>query len=247
MEDAPDAEVKRAEVTPERGSMNEDGSVNLGLRRRPNHNPLTIAPEPRMPRAQAQPTPPLPSMPDLAAYHQANGGAIRDASGLYSEDNRLAPLASLAASSERQPSLSPGSLMSRRRKRSSSATDTEMGSVTDGGYENSKRISSIKSILNPTSQGYESPNSDGQREYTLPPLRSPGHGMRAPSRSPNMSFSRGHTPNAGPMPPARTSSGWDVNEDVERIKAEKRAALMREAERMREELAATERELQELN
>ncbi|KFA72487.1 hypothetical protein S40288_06641 [Stachybotrys chartarum IBT 40288] len=237
-EEGVDADRKHFEETPERGTMNEDGSINLGFRRRPDQRPLTIEPEPHT--LATKRTPPLPSVPDLAAYHQSLT-MQRDGSGSFTEDNRLAPMTSMGPSMDRQPSLSPASFMSRR-KRSISATDTEMGSVTDGGYDNAKRVSSIKSILNPTMPP-ESPGSEGQRAYTLPPLRSPGHHM-GHSPSPSMMPSRGHTPitqfaTSAPNP-------REAADDTERLKAERRAALMHEAGQMRELLASKERELMEL-
>ncbi|KAH7327998.1 hypothetical protein B0I35DRAFT_403439 [Stachybotrys elegans] len=239
MEDAAESvEGRGAEKTPERGSMNEDGSVNLGLRRRPNNHPLTIEPEPGV--LMSKRTPPLPSMPDLAAYHQP-----RSASGSNMEDNRLAPLNSINGNSDRQPSLSPASFLSRR-KRSISATDTEMGSVSESGYENAKRVSSIKSILNPTIPGPHdrSPAADDSRELTLPPLRSPGHGMGGPTRSPSILASRDATPSH--MAGVGGTSSQEAMDEAERLRAERRAILIREAGLMREMLVAKERELMEL-
>ena len=139
------------EKTPERGTENDDGSINLGMRRRPGQ-PLTIEPSPVMrPSGQNSPLPPAStSASDLAAYHQPSG-LPRHVPNSLNDDNRLPPMTSLAAAtSERQTSLSPASFLSPRRKRSFSATETEAGSVADGGHESAKRLSSIKSILNPS-------------------------------------------------------------------------------------------------
>src|SRR5690606_20622066 len=90
------------------------------------------------------------------------------------DDNRLPPITSLAASGpgvDRQSSISPASFLSPARKRSFSSTDNEPRNYDDGS-DNSKRLSSIKSILNPTSQN--GGRSDDRHEYSLPPLRSPG-------------------------------------------------------------------------
>jgi hypothetical protein len=219
------------EKTPERGSMNEDGSVNLGLRRRPDR-PLTIEPMPAS--VLGKQSPPLPSASDLVAYHQQHIQS-RGASGSFNDDNRLAPLASMSTVSERQPSMSPVSFSSRR-KRSFSATDTEVGSIIDGGYDNVKRVSSIKSILNPSIPGYTEDNQG----YTLPPLRSPSHGLSSiPSTA-------GRFPSRDATPSSVLHGGLPGNEDSQASKAERRAALEREAEQMRQLLAAKERELMEL-
>ncbi|KAI9167142.1 GATA factor SREP [Paramyrothecium foliicola] len=234
MEDVAETmELLGHEPTPERGTINEDGSINLGLRRRPDR-PLTIEPMP--PSSSGKTSPPLPSASDLAAYQQQSAPP-RGATGLFKDDNRLAPLASMAALSERQPSMSPVSFTSSRRKRSFSAADTEIGSVTDAGYDNAKRVSSIKSILNPS---MPSQANDDVHGYTLPPLRSPSHGL-------------GSTPGASARFPTRDATptfaaqgGFSANDDNQRLKAERRAALEREAEHMRQMLAAKERELMEL-
>ncbi|EQK99369.1 GATA transcription factor [Ophiocordyceps sinensis CO18] len=159
--------------TPERGTENDDGSINLGLRRRPDH-PLTIEPDPVA--GPSGPSPPLTSASDLAAV---------------------------------------------------------------------KRISSIKSILNPAMSRDDGPMSrpgSVDRDYTLPPLRGSSSGL-APNGSPV------------PAPTVNPGSGFgrlngaqgarDSGEN-ERLKAERRLALQREAEQMRELLAAKERELMEL-
>ncbi|RGP65036.1 putative siderophore regulation gata factor [Fusarium longipes] len=218
----------------ERGSMNEDGSVNLGLRRRPDH-PLTIEPLPSI--RPSRTISPLPSTSDLAAYHQSNNP--RHYTGSINDDNRLAPMASMAANDDRKTSLSPASFLSPTRKRSFSTTEGEASVAQEGSQESSKRISSInlKSILNPSTSATTPPklgtgSDDG--DYSLPPIRSPGSTI-ASAPSPSAFSNRDNTPGAVPR---------DL--ESERIKAERRAALQREADKMREMLAAKERELQEL-
>lgn len=71
-------------------------------------------------------------------------------------------------------------------------------------------------------------------DYSLPPIRSPGSTV-ASAPSPSAFSNRDNTPGAATR-----------DFDSERIKAERRAALQREADKMREMLAAKERELQEL-
>ncbi|KAJ4270390.1 GATA type transcriptional activator of nitrogen-regulated proteins [Fusarium torreyae] len=236
MEDAIDSAESQSQhdSNAERGSMNEDGSVNLGLRRRPDH-PLTIEPQPVI--RPSRTISPLPSTSDLAAYHQANNP--RQYSGSLNDDNRLAPIASIAPNNDRKTSLSPASFLSPTRKRSFSTTESEAFTSGENGQETSKRISSIniKSILNPSTSASTPPHTgagsdDG--DYSLPPIRSPGSTI-ASAPSPSAFSHRDLTPGAGPR-----------DFESERVKAERRAALQREADRMREMLAAKERELQEL-
>ncbi|KAL6898200.1 hypothetical protein GGI43DRAFT_87765 [Trichoderma evansii] len=234
-----DIETPHQEQTPERGTINEDGSVNLGLRRRPGH-PLTIEPEPAM--RSSRHTSPLPSASasDLAVYHQ-HSTASRSVPPSLNDENKLAPLTSMNSTiaDDRQPSLSPASFISSARKRSFSATEADSVNGTDSGHESAKRISSIKSILNPSTTAEESPmagpTSADRGEYALPPLRSPGASI-----SPRLPGAGGFTPlNAMSRP-------RDADAENERIRAERRLLLRQEAERMREMLAAKERELMEL-
>ncbi|KAF5706809.1 putative siderophore regulation (GATA factor) [Fusarium globosum] len=236
MEDAMEpAEMQgQYEQNAEKGSMNEDGSVNLGLRRRPDH-PLTIEPQPVI-RPTSRTISPLPSTSDLAAYHQSNNP--RQYTGFLNDDNRLAPMASMSSNNDRKTSLSPASFLSPTRKRSFSTTESEAFASQETGQESSKRISSIniKSILNPSTSATTPPNlgTGSDDDYSLPPIRSPGSTI-ASAPSPSAFSNRDNTPGAGPR-----------DYDTERIKAERRAALQREADKMREMLAAKERELQEL-
>ena len=238
-------DTRSSERTPERGTENEYGSINLGFRRRPEH-PAAIEPEPVM-RSSGQNSPlPLPSAVDLAAYHQSRGFS-RNVTSPLNDDNRLPPMSSMtAAMSDRQSSMSPASFLSPRRKRSFSATETDAGSVTDGGHEGAKRLSSIKSILNPQSGHDERPvsrpGSVDKGEYTLPPLRSSGPGL-GPAGSPG--------PSATMEPSLNMSKGNDTQGsrdfgDAERLRVERRLAVQKEADRIREMLAAKERELMEL-
>ncbi|KAH7160297.1 hypothetical protein B0J13DRAFT_432358 [Dactylonectria estremocensis] len=239
MEDAMDSveiQSQSQEQTPERGTINDDGSINLGMRRRPEH-PLTIEPHPVMrPNRRMSP---LPSTSDLAAYHQSNNLRNRPAS--LNDDNRLPPMTSMAAAADRQSSLSPASFLSPTRKRSFSTTEGESFNLNEASQESIKRVSSIniKSILNPT-ESTGSPSNTGagsdDGDYSLPPIRSPGSTIAS---SPGAFSNRDPTPGAPP-------GSRDLNMESDRLKSERRAALQREAERMREMLAANEREQQEL-
>ncbi|KAI0177820.1 hypothetical protein BJ166DRAFT_33039 [Pestalotiopsis sp. NC0098] len=205
----------------ERGSTNADGSINLGFRRR-NEHPMNILPEPIR---QSQTSTPMPSS-DLAAYHNAVTPQSLDSRDSLTDNNRLAPLTSIAALHDRPPSLSPASFLSPSRKRSFSPADSEPPQSEVG--QSAKRLSSIKSILNPPPTAHSplsNPMEDAAESLRL--LRSPASTMySAPS----------------PIPQHAVPSFSSINE-TEREKADRRAALRQEAERMREILAAKEREI----
>lgn len=229
------------EPAPERGSMNDDGSINLGLRRRFEHSPTVESQSGMHTNRIMSPLPSLPTLPpasDLAHYHQSN--ITRITPGSFNDGNRLAPLTSIAAASaERQTSASPASFAPHRRKRSFSAAEGEVAPSGDpAGQDNTKRISSIKSILNPSTMAHSPTNTatysdDG--DYSLPPIRSPGSTVAsAPSPHAYASFD------------STTGTLSAPSMETDRLKNERRAALQREAEKMREMLAAKERELQAL-
>ncbi|KAG6059773.1 hypothetical protein E4U16_005503 [Claviceps sp. LM84 group G4] len=267
------------EKTPERGTENDDGSINLGVRRRQdNHHATAFTAAP--PHNQSSgPIYSLPPTSDLAAYHHRSGVSQH----MYShaiEENRLPPMSSRAAvpsgvaDSDRQSSISPASFLSPQRKvphrkRSFSATcsgpdtgtetDTGTGSgngssnSADRGPENTKRISSIKSILNPsTAEGINGRGRPDMENCTLPPLLSAAgmtpSGARVPSLSPGIGTSPQDVHRQAHEPAQGEAQGHAQSEEAERerIKAERRLALRIETERMREELAAKERELMEL-
>lgn len=273
----------------ERGSMNPDGSVNLGLRRRPDHHPpqhdhhhhhhhqppqqaqqpLQLVPESVL--RQHRPSPPMPSG-DLTQYSSnARHHLFRDpvpGSLSLTDDNRLAPITSLPAASSsssvgrRQTSLSPASFLSPARKRSFGETESPGSAAEnpgDGG--NNKRLSSIKSILNPTGAGatlsapapppLSSPHMAGaeelarQRAYMNSPTAT-----LASAPSPG-AYSSAGSPTPGGALPCASAQGYAADatrlgSEGEASRAERRAALQRDADRMREMLAAKERELAEL-
>ncbi|KAG6004427.1 hypothetical protein E4U21_001095 [Claviceps maximensis] len=227
-------EARRMDRTPERGSENDDGSINLGVRRRQEQYGVAISLAPTKNGSSAQ-NYCLPSASGLAAYHQTSGRS-HQVYGYGNEENRLPPMSSRAALSDRQSSMSPALLLAPQRKRSFSATGSDAGSNADFGQESAKRISSIKSILNPSSgDGFDGCGSADMDDYTLPPLRS-GGGLpvaRTQSISPGVGIPKG-----------RHEQGDQAG--LDRIKAERRLALRKETDRMREELAAKERELMEL-
>jgi GATA-binding protein len=209
----------------ERGSLNDDGSVNLGLRRKQEQQ-RAILPQPVR---QGQGSNSLPSS-DLTAYHNTHTHQSVDLRSSLTDDNRLAPLTSISVMSDRQSSLSPASFLSPSRKRSFSTTGSDTPH-TEPGHDSSKRLSSIKSILNPSGSGYNpmsNPMEDAAESLRL--LRSPASTM-ASAASP------------GSYSVASSSVAYMQHSEGDKMKAEKRVALQQEAERIRAMLAAKEREL----
>jgi hypothetical protein len=223
--DSVEQQSQYAESEAEQGSVNEDGSVNLGLRRKTDYS-LTLLPEPLR---SGQGSTPLPST-DPIAYHASQTLHPLGGRDMMTDENRLPPFSSIM--SDRQSSISPF-LAPSRRKRSFSATDSD-APVSEFNPENTKRLSSIKSILNPSSGS--SPNFGSVTDDTseLIGMHSPATPlMSAPSPS---GFSI--TPSMIPSMRSR-----ETTVESERSKADRRAALQQEAGRMREMLAAKEREL----
>ncbi|KAK4126542.1 hypothetical protein N657DRAFT_567735 [Parathielavia appendiculata] len=231
-----DSPPSETDLPKERGSVNPDGSVNLGLRRRQDP-PLSLVPE--MVLMQNRQTSPLPSS-DLGQYHSSHQqNPPQQMPSSLTDENRLAPLTSIPMPHDRKSSLSPASFLSPSRKRSFSAADMEPQNQNDA--EHPKRLSSIKSILNPTatSPGPED-ISERQQHYFMTP-----GSTAASTPSPGLYSKSGHTSAPHQLAEPRGTSPHPVR-DVERSKAERRAMLEREREMMRELLAAKERELAEL-
>ncbi|KAI1076784.1 hypothetical protein F5B20DRAFT_311220 [Whalleya microplaca] len=216
-----------AELEMERGSINDDGSVNLGLRRT-IEQPFTLLPEPVR---SGQGSTPLHSS-DLMAYHTAHAPQSHDIRDSLTDDNRLAPLTSISSLTDRQSSLSLASFLSPSRKRSFSGTESDF-TPSESGHDSSKRLSSIKSLLNPT--------SDPSANFHLADDASESFRLRSPATTLMSAPSPGMYSITSSMLPSIHSRESTV--DSERSKADRRAALQREAERMREILAAKEREL----
>ena len=163
-----------------------------------------------------------PSASGLAPFLPSSG--YPKVSGSAGKNYGLPPMTSMTAVSERLSSMSPASFLPPHRKRSFSATDSDAGS---GMNEGTKRISSIKSILNPSCRdGANGAGCSNMDVYTLPPLRSAG----ASSRSQVKPVS----PGAGM---ARQGQDGVTRSESDRLRSERRLTLQREAERMREELA----------
>ena len=164
-EDAREMSVSPSPVpeTPrEKGSINPDGSVNLGSKPKPEPS-ISLVPEDVLQRTRQ--TSPLRLSTDLSQYHVASS---------LTDENRLAPLTSIAATSDRQSSLSPASFLSPSRKRSFSAADMDFSQTAE--QDSSKRLSSIKSILNPAGgPGATEGRGETPRSSFRSPARSPGN------------------------------------------------------------------------
>ncbi|GAP82577.2 putative siderophore regulation protein [Rosellinia necatrix] len=224
--DSVEQQSQYAESEMERGSMNEDGSVNLGLRRKTNH--ISLLPEPIHSTQGSTPI----SSTDPIVYHSSQTLQPLSGRDLMSDDNRLPPLTSIIP--DRQSSISPASFLGpSSRKRSFSATDSDAPS-SDFNPENTKRLSSIKSILNPTSGSRLNFNSIS--DDTSDTLR-----LRSPASTSISAMSPGSISITPSLIPSMRSREATV--ESERSKADRRVALQQEAERMRELLAAKEREL----
>jgi GATA-binding protein len=213
----------RTDMSDQRGSANPDGSINLGFRPRHSQPEPRMLPEPltTIRNRDGQQIPPSSDLTAYASHHQTHQ---LDNSSL-TRDNRLPPMTSYPSPNQRRPSLSPNSFLSPSRKRSFNAADTESPALHND--SNSKRLSSIKSILNPSQQ-----LSDNDSDSLDPSLRV--------TRSPGPRYANAPSPNTSSYAPSPMS-------ESERSKVERRAELQREAERMREALKAKERELAELN
>ncbi|KAL2137381.1 hypothetical protein VTI74DRAFT_2 [Chaetomium olivicolor] len=225
--ESPPSEV---EAPKEKGSVNPDGSVNLGLRRRPEA-PMTLVPETVL--RQNRQTSPLSN--DLGQYHSSHPTQQHHIPDSLTNENRLAPLTSIPMPHDRQMSLSPASFLSPSRKRSFSTTDMEQNQSDDP----PKRLSSIKSILNPTAT---SPGPEELPERTQQIFMTP---VSTAASTPSPGAYPTTVP-AATLQPAAPHSQVGMRTDAERAKAERRAILEREREMMRELLAAKERELAEL-
>jgi GATA-binding protein, other eukaryote len=223
-----DGPSPRSEIH-DRGTTNPDGSINLGFRPRPGPR---LLPEPLSTlRNRDGPS-------DLTVYVSHPQGFAGDPCSL-SDENRLPPIAAYQSPKPRPPSLSPSSFLSPTRKRSFSSAETE--SLTSPSEQNPKRLSSIKSILNPSQPPSQ---AEAALDPSLRPPRSPGP-RYANAPSPN-SYASSPVGSAA-HPASAPRSAQDPSTEPDRAKLERRAELQREAEKMRAALAAKERELAELN
>jgi GATA-binding protein, other eukaryote len=222
-------------ITPEPIEFKADGSVSLRKAKPHNIRPLTLVPEPLLlQRRQSSPR----QSGDLSQYHKTptGQGLLRNES--LNDDNRLPPLTSMSIRSDdsalSSQLISPDALLSPSRKRSFAETEAEAGGDSDG----SKRLSSIKTILN--SSGTTSAMGE-EFSNRLPRLLSPSSLPAASPGLPSTQATRSYNRNE-----SESNSAGDPSSESDKAKAVRRAALQMETERMREMLAAKERELADL-
>ncbi|PQE03841.1 GATA zinc finger protein [Rutstroemia sp. NJR-2017a BBW] len=222
---SPESDHPSPDEGDQRGTVNPDGSINLGFRLR--NDPGRALPEPIRTQSRQQQHPPS----DLTVYASASNLSNQNFESLHN-DNRLPPMTSYPPppiQASNPGSVSPSSFLSPSRKRSISAVDANDATATTESNSNPaqpKRLSSIKSILNP---GFTDTEANTEID---PNLRSSvGTLATSPSAS-----------GIGSAP----ASGKDALSETDRAKAERREMLQREAEKMREALKAKERELAEL-
>lgn len=222
--DSPEADAPSPSSEAARGSVNADGSVNLGLRLRDEQG-RSLLPEPiQSSRSQSN-----PNNADLTAYASSSNSHAYDNADSLNNGNRLPPMTSYPSPAPR-PSVSPNSFLSPSRKRSFTEMEP-LPPLHDANHANTnnpsgqpKRLSSIKSILNP---GFVDSDADDAR------------------RSPGIHHHGGAQESAYPVNGLSGISGTGGSEQ-ERNRIERREMLQAEAGRMREALKAKERELEEL-
>jgi GATA-binding protein len=227
-------ESDRQSPPTDRGSMNPDGSINLGFRLRNEQQTRGLLPDPS-PSMRPHNSQQMPHS-DLTAYSSQSHGQYDHQESSLNDDNRLPPMTSYPSPTNRRLSLSPNSFLSPSRKRSFSSTDMEQRpTVVEPASTQPKRLSSIKSILNPGFTDSDQSDLDPSLRRERYPGGSPGLGGGSYTPSPA---------NSGVG--TATNSATDPASEGDRSKIERREMLQQEARRMREALEAKERELAEM-
>ncbi|ODA76740.1 hypothetical protein RJ55_08011 [Drechmeria coniospora] len=143
-------EAQSQGTTPERGTENDDGSVNLGSKSKPDQ-------------------------PEPAASQQSGSGGYRRLAPVpgnaFHDGSAMVPAVPSMPTPDRRSSTSPSSLLSPSRKRSFSATVAEAGLAKEHGHEVPQRLEPISSILNPH-MTCDPGGSMAGGDFRLPPLRS---------------------------------------------------------------------------
>ena len=149
-------ESDRQSPPADRGSINPDGSVNLGFRMRNEQQGRGLLPDPSCsmrPQNGHQ-----MSHPDLTAYASQGHAQHDHHESSLNDNNRLPPMTSYPSPTNRRSSLSPNSFLSPSRKRSFSAAEMDpRPALVEPTSTHPKRLSSIKSILNP---GFAGPDAN---------------------------------------------------------------------------------------
>ncbi|KAL1888562.1 GATA type transcriptional activator of nitrogen-regulated proteins [Ceratocystis pirilliformis] len=144
------------EPSMERGTLNEDGSVNLGVRRRRPGNAkessdsMVIDSNPSLPQKQKRQARAKSQCQDL--NQNQNQGQTQNTPVQQHDASQLSP----SGKDDRQPSNSPSPFLAHSRKRSFSTTEglsPPNQHLQSAASDSTKRISSINSILNPANDG----------------------------------------------------------------------------------------------
>lgn len=180
---SPPAESVLKQLQP-KGTTNPDGSISLGFRLR-NNQGRALLPDPASTSRNIN-SQQLPSASEISAYTSSPHQQYHNhPESSLTNSNRLPPIASYPTSEAPQrPSLSPNSFLSPSRKRSFSVTDMEPSSQgnnlapisntadSQNSDSNPKRLSSIKSILN-SSSDQDQRDLDPSLRLTYPRMQSP--------------------------------------------------------------------------
>lgn len=227
------------EGSPERGSLNDDGSINLGQRPGLGRLPPMLAVPATASNRQNTSLPPVSNLTGYKSFQfQSFPSQFRY---LNPYQDRLVPMTSTETSGAGTTALTPTSLPLSPRKRAFSVSEGDSHSARDSGPHTSKRITSlgIRSILNPCNEVHstttplterESPR-DSYRGIAATVISSPpsvGSHLAAQGATSVLASSKSHIPR--------------VHKDREWFEAQ-RQALEREAQIMRVALAAKEKEL----
>lgn len=227
-------ESDRQSPPADRGSINPDGSVNLGFRMHNEQHGRGLLPDPSSsmrPQNGHQMT-----HSDLTAYASQGHAQHDHHESSLNDGNRLPPMTSYPSPTNRRSSLSPNSFLSPSRKRSFSAAEMEARSnLAEPTSTHPKRLSSIKSILNP---GFTDSDANAGSNELDPSLRR--------EKYPGVSSGGYATSPANSAAGSALNSGRDATSESDRSKVERREMLQQEARRMREALEAKERELAEM-
>ncbi|KAI9051685.1 hypothetical protein LZ554_004727 [Drepanopeziza brunnea f. sp. 'monogermtubi'] len=206
---SPESDIPSPAEEAPRGSINADGSVNLGLRLRDAPG-RSLLPEP-VPSGRGGQN----GIPDVTAYLSLNPLQHDHSDSVYNE-NRLPPMTSYPPPAHHRPSVSPNSnsFHPLSLKRSFSTAEMEQLAPMDDANASAQpqRLSSIKSILNP---GFE----EGEREMR----------NRGDSRSPSLGYGNGIGSGSG------SGSEHEERKKVERREMlQREAERMREALKAKE-------------
>lgn len=220
--DSTEAATATSAPAAERGRINPDGSISLGIR--PRNQQVRMLPTPSVMRNQNMPT---TSSPYLV------GTSTMDPLDSLNNNNRLPPMTtSYPSPAHTHSSLSPNTFLSPSRKRSFASVDQPQ-------YAQQIALPRIQSA--PINQlGPSSGVTGGRLNNIESILNPPGHSDAGAVRRREAVNDTTSQATIGAANTVATSTGQDV------AKLDRREQLKRERELMRQALEANERELEEL-